>query len=89
MSTITDLKEVLAAIVGDPELSHTLADDASLISDVSLDSLELLQFMLEVEASLGVEIDFERLDYEHLGSLRDLAAFLDTMPRPMQRLTGP
>ena len=92
MSTITDLKEVLAAIVGDPELTRTLADDASLlsdVSDVSLDSLELLQFMLEIEASLGVEINFEQLDYGHLGSLRDLAAFLDTMPQSMHRLTGP
>jgi acyl carrier protein len=46
-----------------------------------LDSLELLQFMLEVEATLGIEVDFARLDYEQLGSLTDLAAFLDGMPR--------
>jgi acyl carrier protein len=89
MSTITDLKEVLAGIIGEPELARTLPDSASLLTDVSLDSLELLQFMLEIEASLGIEIDFEQLDYGHLGSLHDLAAFLDVMPRSMQRLTGP
>jgi acyl carrier protein len=51
------------------------------ISDVGLDSLELLQFMLEIEASLAIEVDFERLSYDHLGSLTDLASFLDSMPR--------
>lgn len=81
MSTVTDLKEVLAGLIGDPELARTLPDNASLLTDVSLDSLELLQFMLEIEASLAVEVDFERLSYEHLESLADLASFLDSMPR--------
>jgi acyl carrier protein len=89
MSTVTDLKEVLAGLIGDPELPRTLPDSASLLTDVSLDSLELLQFMLEIEASLGIEIDFEQLDYGHLGSLRDFAAFLDTMPRSRRILTSP
>jgi acyl carrier protein len=81
MSTVKDLKEVLAGLIGDPELAQTLHDTASLLTDVSLDSLELLQFMLEIEASLGIEVDFERLSYEHLGSLVELASFLDSMPR--------
>lgn len=81
MSTVDDLKEVLAGLIGDPELAQTLPDSASLLSDVTLDSLELLQFMLEIEASLAVEVDFERLSYEHLESLVDLASFLDSMPR--------
>jgi acyl carrier protein len=81
MSTVSSLKRVLAELLGDPALTRTLSDDASLVTDVSLDSLELLQFMLEVEATLGIEVDFARLDYEQLGSLTDLAAFLDGMPR--------
>jgi acyl carrier protein len=80
MSTISGLKEVLADLLGDPDLALALPDTASLLADVRLDSLELLQFMLEIEASLRIEIDFEKLDYEHLESLLDLAAFLDTMP---------
>ena len=52
-----------------------------MISDVGLDSLELLQFMLEIEANLAIEVDFERLSYDHLESLTDLASFLDSMPR--------
>ena len=80
MPTVVALKDVLADLRGDPELKN-LPDDASVLSDVGLDSLELLQFMLEVEARLAVEVDFERLSYEQLESLNDLASFLDAMPR--------
>jgi acyl carrier protein len=80
MPTVIALKDVLADLRGDPELKN-LSDDASVLSDVGLDSLELLQFMIEVEAKLAVEVDFERLSYEQLESLTDLASFLDSMPR--------
>jgi acyl carrier protein len=80
MSTVIALRDVLADLRGDPEL-RTLPDTASVLTDVGLDSLELLQFMLEVEASLAVQIDFEQLSYDHLRSLAELASFLDSMPR--------
>lgn len=76
MTMVNALKQLLAGVRRDPELLH-LPDTASLIDDVRLDSLELLTFMLEIEAKLAIQIDFERLDYDHLGSLADLAAFLD------------
>lgn len=80
MPTVIALKDVLADLRGDPNLKK-LPDNASVLSDVGLDSLELLQFMLEIEASLAVEVDFERLSYEHLESLADLASFIDSMPQ--------
>lgn len=77
--TVLVLKDVLADLRGDPALKN-LPDDASVLSDVGLDSLELLHFMLEIEAALAIEVDFERLSYEQLDSLIDLASFLDSMP---------
>ena len=79
-AAVVALKDVLADLRSDPDLRN-LPDTASVLRDVGLDSLELLQFMLEIEASLAIEIDFERLSYEHLESLADLASFLDSMPR--------
>lgn len=76
MTTVNALKQLLASVRGDPALLD-LPDTASLIDDVRLDSLELLTFMLEIEAKLSLQIDFERLAYDHLGSLADLASFLD------------
>ena len=80
MPTVVALKDVLASLRGDPDLKN-LPDHASVISDVGLDSLELLQFMLEIEANLAIEVDFERLGFDDLESLTDLAAFVDSMPR--------
>ena len=78
--TVIALKDVLADLRGDPDLKN-LPDGASVLSDVGLDSLELLQFMLEIEATLEIEVDFERLSYDHFESLAELATFLDSMPR--------
>jgi acyl carrier protein len=88
MSTVVALKRILADLLGDPALAGTLSDTASLLTDVRLDSLELLQFMFEIEAGTGVEIDFTQLDYEHLDSLADLAAFLDGMVRSAPSSSG-
>ena len=65
MSTVAVLKEILADLLGDPGLARTLPDTASLRTDVGLDSLQLLQFMHEIETSLGIEIDWERIEAAH------------------------
>jgi acyl carrier protein len=81
MSTTVDtLKKILAKIKSDPALAAGLADTADLVDEVGLDSLEMLQFMLEVEATLAVQIDFDKLEFSALRSLATLAGFLDTMP---------
>jgi acyl carrier protein len=76
MSTLSSLKQLLSKLRNDPELLN-LSDQASVLRDVGLDSLELLNFMLEIEGSLGLKIDYEHLNYDHLESLSDFAAFLD------------
>ena len=74
------LKDILAKLKGDPTLSSRLLDSADILKDVGLDSLELLHFMLEVEARLAIQIDFDKLEYSYLSSIQTLAAFLETMP---------
>ena len=80
-TTTTDaLRRILARIKSDPSLDGRLPDTANLVDDVGLDSLEMLQFMLEIEATLAIQIDFDKLEFSYLRSIRELAAFLDTMP---------
>lgn len=79
-ATVDAIKRTLAKIKSDPTLHAVLPDTADLVDDVGLDSLEMLQFMLELEASLAVQIDFDKLEYSYLRSIDSLAAFLDTMP---------
>lgn len=81
MSTVRVIKEILAKLKRDPTLATTLADDADLVGQVGLDSLEILQFMLDLEARLRIRIDFDTLEFETLTSIERLGAFLDQMPR--------
>ena len=85
--TVDTIKRVLAKIKSDPGLHARLTDSADLINDVGLDSLDMLQFMLEIEASLSIQIDFDKLEFSYLRSISALADFLATMP-PRPPATG-
>jgi len=88
-AAIPVIKRIVARVKRDEALATQLADDADLVDGARLDSLELLQFMLEVEESLGIAIDFDRLEFADLHSIRRLAEFLDTMPaRPATPKAG-
>lgn len=79
-TTVAAIKEIVAKLRGDPQLAGELTDTADLVDGLALDSLEMLQFMLELEERLAIRIDFERLEFSYLRSIRTLAHFLDTMP---------
>jgi len=79
-STIDALKQVVAKVKSDPSLVERMSDTVDLVDEIGLDSIEMLQLMLEIEASLAIRIDFDRLEYAYLRSLTALAEFLDGMP---------
>ncbi len=80
MTTVDVIKNVVGRIKSDPGLSSRLSSTAKQVEDLGLDSLEMLQFMLELEAALDVQIDFDKLEFSYLRSIDSLAQFLDTMP---------
>lgn len=79
--TIASIKLSLRAVL--PEIASVadIADDADIVADIGLDSVQMLQFLLELEARLAIRIDFDRLDFDDLRSIRRLAACLARMPR--------
>lgn len=79
--TIAAIKDIVARLKRDPGLAARLDDAADLVDGVGLDSLEMLQFMLELEERLAIQIDFDQLEFSYLRSISRLAAFLDSMPR--------
>jgi acyl carrier protein len=76
---IAEIKNILEEVKGVPGLSQKLSDSADIIDEVGLDSLEMLQFMLEIESRLCLEIDFEAMEFSYLRSLQSLSKFLETM----------
>lgn len=78
---IRTLKEILEKIKLSPGLADRLADSADIVAEVGLDSLEMMEFLLEVESRLEVEIDFDQLDFSYLSSIEKLAQHLASRPR--------
>ena len=78
--TINTLKQILTTLKALPGPSTDIPDTADIVNDMKIDSIEMLQFMLEVEARLAIRIDFEKLEFSTLSSIRTLAEFLGTMP---------
>ena len=78
---IQEIKLILEQIKGVPGLSEQLSDSADIIEDVGLDSLQMMQFMLEVESTLNLEIDFEKLDFSYLKSIEKFSEVLEQMKK--------
>jgi acyl carrier protein len=78
---IQSIKMILEKIKGVPGLSQQLADSADIIEDVGLDSLQMMEFMLEIENQLNLEIDFEKLDFSYLKSIEKFSEILQQMKK--------
>ena len=78
---IQEIKLILEKIKGVPGLAAHLADSADIIEDIGLDSLQMMEFMLEVESQLNLEIDFEKLDFSYLKSIETFSEVLQQMKK--------
>lgn len=81
MPLTEEIKRVLERVKRVPGLADRLDDSAHLINDVGLDSLEMMELMLELESSLAITIDFERLDFAALASIATFSDVIATMRR--------
>lgn len=54
-----------------------IGDDASLISDLNLDSIQMLALITGLETEFGFTLDEDDLDLENLSSVTRLAEFVE------------
>lgn len=73
---IPRIKKVISKVMDDPRLEDTLTDDADMIYDVGLDSLQMIDFMLRIEDEFEIELDFDSLDFTHMRSIQKFADYL-------------
>ncbi|MEV5025279.1 acyl carrier protein [Paenibacillus sp. LPE1-1-1.1] len=76
-----DIKEIIVRIKEDNTLGSTLTPASDLINEVGLDSLQMINFILEVEDRFNVEIVYEDLDYSCLLSIDSFMSFLQGMEK--------
>ncbi|WP_051666367.1 acyl carrier protein [Pedobacter sp. R20-19] len=75
---IKKLKTILETVTENPGSAQEFSDDANIITDIALDSVQMIEFMLEIEENFGIEINFDEIDFSHLTSIRILADYLMT-----------
>ncbi len=69
------IKNILSTIKDDQNICN-IADNADLINDVGLDSLQMINFLLKLEDEFDIEIDFEELDYNYMRRLDRFVEFI-------------
>lgn len=75
------VKLLLAEVLGDRDMAEGIADEADIVTDLGLDSIQMINFLLRVEDELNVELDFESLDLAHMSSVKRFCGFLSGLQR--------
>jgi acyl carrier protein len=53
-------------------------NDSSLINDLHLDSLQIMELITQMEGEFELELDDEDLDFQHFSTVDSLAAFVSS-----------
>lgn len=72
------IKNILAQVKESIDISD-ISDNADLMNDIGLDSLQMINFLLQLEDEFDIELDFDSLDYQHMRSLPKLTEFMEGM----------
>ena len=76
MSIIDKVKTILIEVKSLNPSQVNWGSNVSIIDDIGLDSLQIINFLLKIEDLLDIEIDFEEFNYNHLRSLDKFCGFL-------------
>ena len=68
---------VLATGLGPDEV----APDADLVDEYGLDSLQMISFLLGIEDTFDLELDYEHLELDHLRSVAQFASYVRQLAR--------
>ncbi len=69
--------DILCEIKGDNSLKGNLNASSSIISDVGLDSLQMITFILRLEDEFNVVLDFNGLDLANLKRIDSVCKIIE------------
>jgi acyl carrier protein len=73
---LPEVKSLLAEVLGEDWTADQIGDDADIIQELGVDSIQLISFLLKIEDTFNVELDFDELDIGGLYSVRAFCEFL-------------
>jgi D-alanine--poly(phosphoribitol) ligase subunit 2 len=72
----TALHAEIASMVSEALQVDDLAPDTDLLETGTLDSLGLVEVLLQLERRFGVKVDLDGLDFDHFRSVANIADFV-------------
>lgn len=76
MSAETEVRRLLAEVVGDPAAARLPAGTPLLSGGLGLDSVAVVRLLAGIHRELGVDVADEDLDLDSLAGIGTLAAFV-------------
>jgi acyl carrier protein len=73
--------EILARVKADQDLIGKVSPATRIIDEIGLDSLEMINLMLQVEEEVAVEINFEEFDLSHLATVASFSGYLANLEK--------
>lgn len=71
-----NVRAVLASVLANGMTVDDISADANLVDEYGLDSLQMISFLLGIEDTFDVELDYENLRLDHLRSVREFVGFV-------------
>jgi acyl carrier protein len=78
---ITEVKELVITTLGIEHRADALSADTPLTSIPELDSLAILELVVDLESHFGITVDDEDVSAEVFDTIGSLAAFVDAKSR--------
>jgi acyl carrier protein len=78
---LQDVKRLLGEVLRDTDGARPIRDDDDIVRGLGLDSLQMIHFLLSVETHFGIALDFEQIDLETLGSVRQFCELVARLRR--------
>lgn len=75
------IKEILLKVTENEVEAETWNENTDILNEIGLDSIQLIEFLLMLEENVGIEFEYENLEYDMFSSIRKLADELVEMKR--------
>ncbi len=75
---LDQIKKTIVLVMNDQSLQETITEETDLINDIGFDSLQLVDFLLEIEKEFGIDINLESLEIDQVRSVRNFIQFIQS-----------
>ncbi|QUQ68557.1 acyl carrier protein [Kutzneria sp. CA-103260] len=77
MDTVEDkVREVLVGVLSNGMTPDEVGRDVDLVEEYGLDSLQMISFLLGIEDTFDLELDYENLELDDLRSVAQFASYV-------------